>query len=115
MPDVGRLRREEAVIALQEDGDNREQLFRDYPECAIMLVENGVCQVMCPAAGFPWNRSPGHSELMKREQSYLLIKSTEIVSFITWNLSKKGVAGEVILGYEPADDDMMILRVARNK
>ena len=48
MPDVGRL---------QEDGDNREQvLFRGIIQSVHTFVENGVCQVMCPAAGFPWKQ-----------------------------------------------------------
>ena len=49
---------EEAVrIMLQEDGDNREQvLFRGIIQSVHTFVENGVCQVMCPAAGFPWKQ-----------------------------------------------------------
>lgn len=41
----------------QEDGDNREQvLFRGIIQSVHTFVENGVCQVMCPAAGFPWKQ-----------------------------------------------------------
>ena len=48
MPDIRRL---------QEDGDNREQvLFRGIIQSVHTFVENGVCQVMCPAAGFPWKQ-----------------------------------------------------------
>ena len=57
MPDVGRLQEEAVRIMLQEDGDNREQvLFRGIIQSVHTFVENGVCQVMCPAAGFPWKQ-----------------------------------------------------------
>ena len=50
MPDIRRL-------TVQEDGDNREQvLFRGIIQSVHTFVENGVCQVMCPAAGFPWKQ-----------------------------------------------------------
>jgi hypothetical protein len=57
MPDVGRLQEEAVRITVQEDGDNREQvLFRGIIQSVHTFVKNGVCQVMCPAAGFPWKQ-----------------------------------------------------------
>lgn len=57
MPDIRRLQEEAVRITVQEDGDNREQvLFRGIIQSVHTFVENGVCQVMCPAAGFPWKQ-----------------------------------------------------------
>ena len=57
MPDIRRLQEEAVRITVQEDGDNREQvLFRGIIQSVHTVVENGVCQVMCPAAGFPWKQ-----------------------------------------------------------
>ena len=57
MPDIRRLQEEAVRITVQEDGDNREQvLFRGIIQSVHTFVENGVCQVMCQAAGFPWKQ-----------------------------------------------------------
>ena len=57
MPDIRRLQEEAVRITVQEDGDNREQvLFRGIIQSVHTFVENGVCQVMCTAAGFPWKQ-----------------------------------------------------------
>ncbi len=57
MPDIRRLQEEAVRITVQEDGDNREQvLFRGLSRVCTRLWRTGVCQVMCPAAGFPWKQ-----------------------------------------------------------
>ena len=60
------------------------------------------------------NRSPGHSELMK-ESNHTIDKKVQKLLALLLGIYQKGVVKEVILGYEPADDDMMILRVARKQ
>ena len=68
----------------------------------------------CVRRAFRGNRSPGHSELMK-ESNHTIDKKVQKLLALLLGIYQKGVVKEVILGYEPADDDMMILRVARKQ
>ena len=47
--------------------------------------------------------------------NHTIDKKVQKLLALLLGIYQKGVVKEVILGYEPADDDMMILRVARKQ
>ena len=50
-----------------------------------------------------------------KESNHTIDKKVQKLLALLLGIYQKGVVKEVILGYEPADDDMMILRVARKQ
>ena len=50
-----------------------------------------------------------------KEGNHTIDKKVQKLLALLLGIYQKGVVKEVILGYEPADDDMMILRVARKQ
>lgn len=50
-----------------------------------------------------------------KERNHAIDKKVQKLLALLLGIYQKGVVKEVILGYELADDDMMILRVARNQ
>lgn len=46
-----------------------------------------------------------------KESNHTIDKKVQKLLALLLGIYQKGVVKEVILGYEPADDDMMILRV----